>query len=49
MPENGVKCDFFTFISIDSLFVYESKYYMQIYLDNCASKIVDKQTIYYLD
>ena len=25
------------------------KYYMQVYLDNCADKIVDKQVTDYLD
>ena len=27
-------------ISIDSLLVYDKKFYLQVYLDNCASKIV---------
>ena len=36
VPEDGVECEFFTIISIDSLLVYESKYYLEVYLDNCA-------------
>ena len=35
-------------ISIDSLLVYGSKYYLQVYLANCAYKIIDKQMIHYL-
>ena len=48
VPEDGVKCESFTVISIDSLLVYESKYYLQVYLDNYACKIVDKRMIDYL-
>ena len=29
-------------VSIDSLLVYKNKYCLQIYLDYCAYKIVDK-------
>ena len=36
-------------ISIDSLHAYESKYYLQVYLDNLAYKIVNKRMIDYLD
>ena len=43
MPEDDIKCEFFTVISIDSLLVYKSKYYLQVYLDICAYKIVNKQ------
>ena len=35
--------------SFDSLLVYENEYYLQVYLDNCAYKIVNKQMIDYLD
>ena len=38
-----------TAISIDFLFVYKNKYYLQIYLDNGAYKGVKKQTRRYLD
>ena len=47
--EDGVKFETFTVISVDSLLAYESKYYLQAYLDNCAYKNVDKQKIDYLD
>ena len=30
-------------ISIDSLLVYENKYYLQVYLENCTYRIVNKQ------
>ena len=36
-------------ISIDCLLVYENKYYLQVYLDNCPYKIVNKQMANYLD
>ena len=36
VPEDGVECESFTVISIDSLLYYNSKYYLQIYLANCA-------------
>ena len=47
MPEGDVECESFTVIFIDYLLVYKSKYYLQVYLDNCASRIVDKQMIDY--
>ena len=49
VPEHDVECESFTVISTDSLLVYESKYYLQVYSDNCADKIVNKQMIDYLD
>ena len=36
------------YISIDSLLVYKNKYYLQVYLDNCAYKTVNKQITDYL-
>ena len=39
----------FTAISINSLLVSYSKFYLQVYLDNCAYKIVDRQMIDYHD
>ena len=42
------ECECFTVISIDSLLVYEKKYYVQVYLDNCPYKIVNKQMTDYL-
>ena len=41
VPEDYIKCEYFTVISIDSLLVYENKYYLQVYLDNCPYKIVN--------
>ena len=49
MPEDDIEDESFTFISIDSLLVYDEKYYLQVYLDNCAYKIVNKQMADYLD
>ena len=49
VPEDDIECESFTVISIDSLLVYENKYYLQVYLDNCAYKIVNKQMTDYLD
>ena len=36
-------------IYIDSLLFYEKKYYLKVYLDKCAYKVIDIQMIYYLD
>ena len=33
------KFEYFTVLYIDSLLVYEHKYYLHVYLDNCAYKI----------
>ena len=49
VPEDDMECESFTVISIDSLLVYENKYYLRVYLDNCAYKIVNKQMTDYLD
>ena len=49
MQEDDIECGSFTVISIASLLVYENKYYLQLYLDNCAYKIVNKQMADYLD
>ena len=49
MPEDVVECKSFTIISIDSLLVYESKYYLQVYFDNYAHKIVSVEMIDYLN
>ena len=48
MPEDSVECESFTVISIDSLLM-TTNFYLQLYLDNCVYKIVDKQMINYLD
>ena len=47
--ENGLKFEFFTIICIDSLLVYKIKYCLQLHLENCTYKTVDKQMIDYLD
>ena len=49
VPEDERECENFTVISIDFLLVYQNKYYLQVYLDNSAYKIVNKQVTYYLD
>ena len=49
VSEGGVQCESFAIISIDYLLVYESKYYLQVYLDNCTYKVVNTQMIGYLD
>ena len=41
VPQDDIECKYFTVISIDSLLVYENKYNLQVYLDNCAYKIVN--------
>ena len=38
----------FTVISVDALLVCKNKYYLQLHLDNCVYKIVDKRMIDYL-
>ena len=49
MPEDDIECESFTVSFIDSLLVYDKKYYLQVYLDNCVYKIVSKQVTDYLD
>ena len=48
VPEDDIENESFTLISADSLLVYKCKYYLQVYLDNCAYEIVDKRMIDYL-
>ena len=38
---DDIECESFKVISIDSLLVYKSKYYLQVYLDNCAYNITN--------
>ena len=47
--KDDIECDSFSVISFDSLLVYENNYYLQVYLDNCTYKIVNKQMTDYLD
>ena len=49
VPEDDIECKSFTVMSIDSLLVYENKYYLQVYLNNCPYKIANKQMTDYLD
>ena len=49
MPEDVIECESFTFTSIESLLVYDNKYCLEVYLDNCAYKNVNKQVTDYLD
>ena len=49
VPEDDIERESFTVISIDSLLLYDEKYYLQVFLDNCAYKIVNKQMTDYLD
>ena len=49
MPKDGVECKSFIAISTDSLLIYYNRYYLQVYLENCAYKIVDSRIIDYLD
>ena len=49
MPEDDIECESFIVIFIDSLLVYKNQYYLKIYLNNCAYKIVNKQMTDYLD
>ena len=49
VPEDGTECESFTIFTIGSLLVYKSKYYLQVCLDNCPYKIVNKPMTDYLD
>ena len=49
MSEDYIESGSFTVIYIGSLLVYKNKYYLQVYLDNCAYKIVNKKMTDYLD
>ena len=48
VPEDDTERKSFTVICIDFLLVYENKYYLQVYLDNCVYKVIDKRMIDYL-
>ena len=49
LPEDDIECESFTVISVDSLLVYNKKYYLQVCLENCAYKTVNKKMTDYLD
>ena len=42
VPKDDIECESFIVISIEPLLVYDKKYYLQVYLDNCAYKTVNK-------
>ena len=43
MPDDGIKCESFTVISVYSLLVNNSKYYLKVYWDSCSYKIIGKK------
>ena len=49
VPEDGVDCNCMTIISINFLFIYNKKRYMQVYLDDCVYNTVNKQMTRYRD
>ena len=49
MPEDDIEYESFTVTFIDALNVHGSKYYLLVYLENCAYKIVNKEMGDYLD
>ena len=49
MTEDDIECKSFITISINSLIAYNKTYYLQVYLENCVYKIVNKQMTDYLD
>ena len=49
VPGDYIECESFTVISINSLLAFDEKYYLQVDLDNCAYKIINKQLTDYLD
>ena len=49
MPEGDIECESFAVISIDLLLVYDKNYYLQVYFDNSAHRIVNKRVTDYLD
>ena len=42
VPEDEIGCESITVIFIEFLLVCENRYYLQVYLDNCAYRIVAK-------
>ena len=49
VPEDDIEWKSCTAASIHTLLLYDSKYYLQLYLDNCAYKIVSKEMTDCLD
>ena len=42
VPEDDKACESFQVISINFLLAYENKYYLQVYLGNCAYEFVSR-------
>ena len=49
VPEDDIEYESFIAISVDSLLVYESKYYQQVYLDNGVYEIAKNRITDYID
>ena len=49
MLEDGVEWESFAINFTDSLFVFDNKFYLQVYIDSYAYKFMDKQMRDYLD
>ena len=49
VSEDDIESEFFTVVSIVFLLVCDKKYYLQVYLNNCTYKTVNKQMTDYLD
>ena len=47
MPVDGVDCEYV--ISTDYWLVYDSKYYLKVYLDNSVCKFLIKKMLDYFD
>ena len=43
LSEDDIERKSLTVISIDSLLLYENKYYLKVYLDSCAYKLKKKK------
>ena len=48
VPEYGIECQHYAIVFINSLLVYENKYYLQVYLKGCLYRIDDKIIMSYL-
>ena len=48
-PQDDIKIQSFIVVSTDSLLACDNKYYLQVYLNNCAYKSVNKQMKDYPD
>ena len=49
MLKYDIECEAFKVISIDFLLLYEYKHFLQVYVDNCAYRIANRQMKNYLD